>query len=513
MLFPQFLFLSLSFIVTLLFFLYGFNHYYLLFAARSYRVRPLPGSNGERPRVSIHLPIYNEKYVVRRLVVACTRLAETYGIDRVNILILDDSDDDTASKVDEVAHEYLKKHFNIEVVRRASRQGFKAGALQAALERTSEEFIAIFDADFIPPPDFLVRSLPYFVENERLGVLQGRWTHLNRDYNLLTRAIAIGIDIHFIIEQPGRYAAGLLQNFNGTGGVLRKRAVLEAGGWQPDTLAEDLDLSYRLQLQGYRVIYLKDLLCPGEIPPTISGFKSQQGRWACGSLRTARKILPAILANNELKFRQRLQAFIHLTGYIIHPLMTLSFILTCMATFFGWNGIGAFLAYSQGDGIPDFGGTALFWNDLPWMLLGLMILLCTMAPWVASVSTLRSLGLSLARNMSSLLLLFLLGFGISLNSTWQAGKAILSNRRWEFVRTPKYAELHRKTGWRSREYQIAPGTMWLAELAFGCMGLMAIGVAIWRSSFFVLLILMPFTTAYVFVSLLTVVQSRGKKGM
>ncbi len=225
------------------------------------------------------------------------------------------------------------RHFHVEVQRRASRQGYKAGALQEALDRTEEEFITVFDADFIPPPDFLVRSMPYFLHEESLGIIQSRWTHTNRNYNILTSAIALGIDVHFLIEQAGRYAAGFFQNFNGSGGILRTKALRQAGGWQSDTLAEDLDVSYRIQLQGYRILYLKDLHCPGEVPPTVPSFKKQQGRWACGSLQTAKKLLPRLLSNREYGFKQRLEAFLHLTGYLVHPLMFFSFVLACLATF------------------------------------------------------------------------------------------------------------------------------------------------------------------------------------
>ena len=235
-------------------------------------------------------------------------MAEVYGIDKVSILILDDSDDDTASEIDNVVDEYVRANFHIRVIRRGNRQGFKAGALQSALEKTPEDFIAIFDADFAPPEDFLVRTLPHFAQDELLGIVQSCWAHLNRDFNFLTRGTAILMDMHFIIEQSGRYAAGLFQNFNGSGGVLRKNSILKAGGWQADTLAEDLDLSYRMQLLGYRVLYLKDLRTPGEIPPTLPNHKQQQSRWACGSLRTARKILPMILPNREISVRLRISS-------------------------------------------------------------------------------------------------------------------------------------------------------------------------------------------------------------
>jgi cellulose synthase/poly-beta-1,6-N-acetylglucosamine synthase-like glycosyltransferase len=508
-------FFILSLVLTLFFFLYGFNHYYLLNAARRYAPPPLKESTDNPPSVSIHLPIYNEKYVVRRLVAACTLMAESYGVERVRILILDDSNDDTIPEVDSVADDYEKKGFRIEVVRRGNRQGFKAGALQAALDKTPDEFIAIFDADFIPPADFLNRTLPHFVQDEHLGIVQSRWYHLNRDYNTLTRAIAIAIDIHFIIEQTGRYADGLFQNFNGSGGVLRKKAILEAGGWQADTLAEDLDLSYRMQLLGYRVLYLKDLKSPGEIPPTIPSFKKQQGRWACGSLQTAKKILPHLLRKPELGVKKRLQAFIHLTGYIIHPLMTISFLLTCLATILSLNGSlthQAYISYPASGSLEFAGAIAAFsLQSATWMFLGPLIILCTIAPWISSISTLKVEKLSIFRNLSSLLVLVLLGFGVSLSNTLEAGKALFSNRTWEFTRTPKYADLQNKEGWRARKYQIPLDPIWTLELAFACTGAVAIGFAIWHSNYSVLLILIPFTIAYFFVCFLTVLQSGRRK--
>jgi len=310
----QSLIFALSMILSLLFFLYGFNHYYLLNSSRRYRTPPLPDHSQARPVVSIQLPIYNEKNVIRRLVAACAPMAEAYGMEKVEILILDDSDDDTILDVDQVVTEYKEKHFQIELLHRGNRDSFKAGGLQAALNWTEAEFIVIFDADFFPSADFLLGTLTYFDRNESLGIVQGRWTYLNKSYNLVTRAISQSIDIHFLIEQPGRYAAGVYQNFNGSAGVLRKKAIVEAGGWQADTLAEDLDLSYRMQMLGYQIIYLRDLVCPCEIPPTIPSFKLQQGRWACGFCRAAIKILPGLLQNRSLGFKRRLQAFIHLTG-------------------------------------------------------------------------------------------------------------------------------------------------------------------------------------------------------
>jgi cellulose synthase/poly-beta-1,6-N-acetylglucosamine synthase-like glycosyltransferase len=442
-------------------------------------------------------------------------MAQAYGIEKVNILILDDSDDDTSIEVDKVVKNYSEKQVHIKVLRRGNRDGFKAGALQAALNRTDEEFIAIFDADFIPPEDFLLRTMPYFVQNENLGIIQGRWTHLNRDYNLLTKSIALGIDIHFLIEQTGRYSAECFQNFNGSGGVLRKKAMLEAGGWQADTLAEDLDLSYRIQSRGYKILYLNDLQCPAEIPPTVPGLKKQQGRWACGSLRTARKLLPELLRNRELQWKQRLQAFIHLTGYMLHPMMLFSFILICVLTFYEMNNDinihinSLFQSGFSGETIRVAGALAV--QYLAWAILILMIAICAIAPWVSAVVALKTQKLSVSRNLLSLLILFLLGFGMSLSNTIEAGKALLTNRNWAFARTPKYATMQNKGDWKMKNYQTPLNFVWALELALIILGAATIGFSIRHSNFGILLFLVPYTAAYAFVFSLTIIQSRKGK--
>jgi len=515
--FTQVVFLTSSLIVTLLFFIYGFNHYYLLSAARRYKSPKLPPyPSGHRPGVAIHLPVFNEKYVIYRLIAACARMAEEYDIERVKIFIIDDSDDETADMLDKVVEDYQEKHFRIEVLHRGSRQGFKAGALQLALEKTEEEFIAIFDADFIPTPDFLVLTIPYFIEDERLGIIQSRWTHINRDYNILTRAIALGIDVHFLIEQAGRYATGCFQNFNGSGGILRKKALWEAGGWQSDTLAEDLDTSYRIQLHEYRILYLKDLLSPGEVPLTVPSFKKQQARWACGSLRTAKKLLPILMANRDLGVKKRLEAFIHLTGYMVHPLMFTSFILACLATLLRVDSFRIAEIFSQSQG--GFNSETLRATAtrapqyLIWGLIGLLILLCTVAAWIPPVVALKGQALPLSRKFSIVLILYLLGCGISLSNTIEAVKALLTNRDWAFKRTPKYAIQHNQEEWRDKRYQVSLDFVCFLELVLVCLGVSAIAYAVWRSNFGVLLILVPFTAAYAFVSTLTILQSRREGG-
>ncbi len=512
MLYVQIVFLVLSLILTFMFFVYGFNHYFLLSVLHRYRTPQLsPSANNTRPYVEVQLPVYNERYVVRRLVDACARMVEQYGIDNAEISILDDSNDDTVQLVDALVSEYSQKNYHIHAQRRPDRQGYKAGALQVALENTQAAYIAIFDADYTPPNDFLLRTVPYLIQDDRLGIVQSRWTHLNRYYNRITSAVAIGIDVHFFVEQTGRYAAKCFQNFNGSGGVLRKSALIEAGGWQADTLAEDLDASYRMQMIGYQVLYLKDLTSPGEVPPTVPSFKKQQARWANGSLRTARKLLPSILSSQKLKFYQRLEAFIHLTGYMLHPMMFISFLLASLGAILE---VDTFLIHSHM--LTPLGGafaafdpiTAKKVHDLSWGTLDAMILFSMVAAWISPLVSLKFQKLSIRKNLMGLLVLFLLGSGISVSNTVEAIKALLTNRTWEFKRTPKYANLQGKEGWQNRRYQVPLDFVFLLELASVCLGLIAITFAIKNTHYGVLAILVPYTIAYCFIALLTYQQSR-----
>ncbi len=512
MLYVQIVFLVLSLFLTFMFFIYGFNHYFLLSVLHRYRTPQLqPDSNPRRPFVSIQLPIYNERYVVKRLVDACASMAEKYGHENAEICILDDSTDDTRQLVDDLVDEYSRKNFIIRALRRPNREGYKAGALQLALANTTAEFIAIFDADYAPPADFLLKTVPYLLQDKTLGIVQSRWTHLNRNYNRVTGAVSIGIDVHFFVEQTGRYATKCFQNFNGSGGVLRKSALVEAGGWQADTLAEDLDASYRMQMIGYHVLFLKDVPSPGEVPPTVPSFKKQQARWANGSLRTARKLLPSILPDHRYKLYQRVEAFIHLTGYMLHPMMYTSFILASLGVLFE---IDTFLIHSHmltplGGAYASFDpATANRLHNLSWGVLDAMIVLSMVAAWISPLVTLKLQKLSIRKNLLGLLVLFLLGSGISVSNSIEAIKALFTNRQWEFKRTPKYATVKGKEGWRSRKYQVPLDFVFLLELASVALGLSAITVAIMHSHLGVLALLVPYTTAYIFISVLTYQQSR-----
>ena len=269
------------------------------------------------PRVTIQLPLYNERYVLERLIDETVKME--YPRELLQIQVLDDSTDDTHEFAQSLCERYATIGHPIEYIHRKNRNGFKAGALQEGLKTATGEFVAIFDADFIPPPDFLTRTIHHFAD-PKVGVVQTRWSYLNRDFNFLTEVEAILLDGHFILEHVARSRAGYFFNFNGTAGVLRVSMIDDAGGWQHDTLTEDSDLSYRAQIKGWKFVYLPGLECPSELPVEIHGFQVQQFRWAKGLMQCARKLLPS-LWKAEIPFRVKAEAFLHLTPNISYPLM------------------------------------------------------------------------------------------------------------------------------------------------------------------------------------------------
>src|SRR3954453_9441923 len=269
------------------------------------------------PPVTIQLPLYNERYVVERLIEETVKM--DYPKELLQIQVLDDSTDDTAPFAEALVERYRALGYPIEYLHRSNRHGFKAGALQAGLKSATGELVAVFDADFIPPTDFLIRTIDYFTD-PKVGVVQTRWSYLNREYNFLTEVEAMLLDGHFILEHGARSRAGYFFNFNGTAGVLRKSMIDDAGGWQHDTLTEDSDLSYRAQLKGWRFVYLPGLDCPSELPVEMHAFQVQQSRWAKGLTQVAKKLLPSIL-KADLPKRVKLEAVMHLTPNISYPLM------------------------------------------------------------------------------------------------------------------------------------------------------------------------------------------------
>lgn len=284
--------------------------YYYQRSHRKHTVEETEPKVGEFPLVTIQLPVYNERFVIARLIDAVCSF--DYPQERMQIHILDDSTDDTVEIVAKKVREYHRKGFQIEQIRRTNRKGFKAGALHDAMEKAKGRFIAIFDADFLPEPDFLTRTLPY-LSDPSVGVVQTRWEHINQDYSLLTKLQALQLNVHFTIEQQGRKAAGQMLQFNGTAGIWRKKAIEDAGGWTDDTLTEDLDLSIRAQLKGWKIEYLENVGSPAELPAEMNGFKSQQFRWMKGGAETAKKMLPKVW-QSKLPIENKIHTTFHLLG-------------------------------------------------------------------------------------------------------------------------------------------------------------------------------------------------------
>ena len=291
--------------------IYGLHRYHLVYLYFKYRNNsPKPLSKlAALPRVTVQLPIFNEMYVVQRLIDSICRL--NYPRDLLEVQVLDDSTDETRELVRKKVGEYAALGYQIHYIRRRRRTGFKAGALEHGLKYATGELVAIFDADFTPHPDTLLKTIDYFSDPE-IGMIQIRWDHINRDYSLLTKVQSILLDGHFILESTTRNRSGRFFNFNGTAGIWRRKAIQEAGGWQHDTLTEDLDLSYRAQMKGWKFIFIPDFTAPAEIPVDMNSFKSQQYRWAKGSIQTGKKILPKILLS-QLPLRVKIEAFFHLT--------------------------------------------------------------------------------------------------------------------------------------------------------------------------------------------------------
>ncbi len=397
-------------------------------------------TDADWPIVTTQIPLFNELHVARRVILAAANMDYPRG--RHEVQVLDDSTDATRAVVDQVVDELRRRGHQISVVRRTERQHFKAGALAAGLKAARGEFIAIFDADFVPQAEFLRRMIPLLASQPQVGCVQGRWGHLNENDSWMTQALALGMDGHFGVEQSARAWNGLLLNFNGTGGVWRRSAIEDprVEGWQGDTLTEDLDLSYRAQLAGWRIEYVADEVCPAEIPADAGALKSQQRRWATGSIQTARKLLPA-LWRSSLSVVQKLEATLHLTQYSINVFMVLMVLL------------GRPLLWISG---PERFGTFLW---LSWILIGLAAL----APSLAYVYARWSLGGG-AVGLVGILKLMLLGMGLSLNNT-VAVLAGLTQRGGEFVRTPKSGS--RGAPAKTCVYRVSSSRLWLAEILLG----------------------------------------------
>lgn len=414
------------FVALLILFVFGLHGFIMIFYYNKYRhVKPIPKDKlEEEPTVTIQLPLYNEMYVVERLINSVCEI--DYPKDKLEIQVLDDSTDETVNITAKAVAQKKLEGFDIHHIRRSSREGFKAGALKEGLKTAKGEFIAIFDADFIPDKNFLRKTLSFFT-SKNIGLVQTRWEHLNGDFSLLTKAQALALDGHFVIEQSVRNKAGFFINFNGTGGVWRKSCIIDAGDWHADTLTEDLDLSYRAQLNGWKFVYLKDFTSPAELPSEINALKSQQFRWTKGAIETAKKILPLVWKSRE-PLRVKLQSTFHLTNNLVFPFILLAAILNVPLIFIKNSGA----------------------HDLYFAILSLFVLafISSFIFYLYSQKDIRTDW----RKKIVLFPLFMAGsMGFAVNNSRAVIEGLLS-RKSEFVRTPKYKLENEKDSWIGKRY-------------------------------------------------------------
>ena len=430
-------------LVVILLFVYGLNFLYLTWIAWRSSRQParLALPPAEWPAVTVQLPVYNELYVVERLIEAAARL--DYPANKLQIQLLDDSTDETMELAQMAVARWRAAGVDIVVQHRQDRQGFKAGALQQGLVTATGEYIAIFDADFVPPPDFLYRTLPHF-DAANVAFVQTRWGHLNRRYSLLTYLQSLALDAHFMIEQFARDRGAYLFNFNGTAGIWRKAALEAIGGWQADTLTEDLDISYRAYLQGWVGRYARDIVVPAELPVHFSGFRRQQHRWARGSLECARKHIPQIW-REPLSLGRKIQATLHLTGYAIHLLMLIMVLL-----------YPAILTITRSHpGLLSLFGIGYLFN------------LSAVAPIVLFATGQQQIGRSWRRLLPQLLFVMIAGVGLMVN-TARAALQILLRRADSFERTAKFGIQGQRQLWTNKRYQLGldPIVFWELSLVF-----------------------------------------------
>ncbi|MBF9254180.1 glycosyltransferase family 2 protein [Pontibacter sp. 172403-2] len=402
--------------------------------------------NQDLPMITVQLPVYNERYVIERLLDAV--VAFDYPHDRLQIQILDDSTDETTAIIAAKLQEYTLSGICFEHIRRSSRTGYKAGALQDALATATGEFIAIFDADFVPAPNFLKTTLRSFT-SPATGMVQTRWGHLNAGYSLLTRLQAFGLDAHFTVEQVGRNSGGHFMNFNGTAGLWRRACIEDAGGWQSDTLTEDLDLSYRAQLKGWQFVYLEETETPAELPPDMGALKSQQFRWTKGAAETARKHLTRVL-QASLPVSTRLHAFFHLLNSGVFICVFLMAILSVPMLYIKNN-------------LPELD---ILFNMGALLLLSLLALIGFY--WTALYQQTHSARKTAQCFIPDFFLFLAISMGLSLHNSLAVLEGYLG-RKTPFIRTPKYNLAQPKDSWRHRAY-----TMESISLLTGLEGLLAL---------------------------------------
>src|SRR6202162_6109720 len=473
------------FIVLILLASYGAHRYvlvYLYYKNKKNRTTEPSAHFPELPRVTIQLPIFNEQFVVERLLGAICRLK--YPLDKLDIQVLDDSTDETVAVARGLVNHYAAKGFPISYHNRSNREGFKAGALAEGLKTARGEFVAIFDADFVPPEDFLQRVIHHFTD-PKIGMVQTRWTHINRNYSFLTEVEAILLDGHFVLEHSGRARSNVFFNFNGTAGMWRRSALEDAGGWQHDTLTEDTDLSYRAQLKGWKFVYLQDVECPAELPVEMTAFKTQQARWAKGLIQVSKKTLPGVLGSDASR-AVKIEAFYHLTANLSYPLMIVLSVLLMPAMI---------IRFYQG-------WFQMLYIDLP------LFMASTFS--ISSFYLVSQKELFPKRWLRSLLylpLLMALGIGLTVTNT-RAVLEALAGKQTAFARTPKYRVESKKDRVGAKKYRKRLGWVPWLELLIGTYFALAVFYAIDNENYFTVPFLLLFVIGYWVTGLMSLLQGR-----
>jgi cellulose synthase/poly-beta-1,6-N-acetylglucosamine synthase-like glycosyltransferase len=464
-------------LVLLVLSVYGSHRYFMayLYYRHKYNV-PVPGRRwDDLPRVTVQLPVFNEMYVVERLIAAVCEI--DYPRELLQIQVLDDSTDETTLISRKAVEAWRSQGVDIEYVHRTNRQGFKAGALENGLRTATGEFVAVFDADFVPPRDFLRKTVHFFTD-DGVGMVQVRWEHLNRGFSPLTEVQSILLDGHFVIEHTARNRSGRFFNFNGTAGIWRRATIASAGGWQHDTLTEDLDLSYRAQLKGWKFLYLPEVVAPAEIPVEMSAFKSQQHRWAKGSIQTAMKLLPRIW-KSDLPREVKKEAFFHLTANVAYllmiPLAILMPITVVVRVSHGW--------------------IEVLLLDLPFFAAA------TMSVLVFYVASQREIQATTWQRVKYLPYLMALGIGLSVNQARAVVEALLGHQT-VFTRTPKSGVQGRAAAPAPRRrYRVAVSLQPLLELALAAYFTLAVAWVIDRGVWYSLPFLLLFQAGFAYVGL------------
>jgi len=480
---PETLILVLYFFVLSILAIYGWHRYYIVYLYMKNRDKAadtaLPPPLAVLPRVTIQLPIYNEMYVADRLIDTVCEM--DYPRELLDIQVLDDSTDETTDIAELAVRRHAARGFDISYLHRVDRTGYKAGALEAGLKAAKGTFIAIFDADFIPPKDFLRQTLPHFTD-AKIGMVQARWGHINQDYSLLTKIQAILLDAHFVLEHGGRNRSGAFFNFNGTAGVWRREAISSAGGWQHDTLTEDLDLSYRAQLAGWKFKFLPHVVSPAEVPVEMNSFKSQQHRWAKGSIQTCMKLLPRILRSNQ-PLSVKAEAFFHLTANFNYLLMSVLSVLMFPAMWVRYN----------------MGWTEMLLIDIP------LFAAATLSVCNFYIVSQRELYPDWRTRLKYLPFLMSIGIGLSVNNT-RAVLEALFKKDSEFARTPKYGIERASDEWAGKKYHQTVGVQSIIELALGLYFTGTVFYALANQIYGTLPFLMLFQIGFLYTGLLSILQ-------